>query len=331
MNISYSVVIRTLGNSGEKYLRLLQSIARQTVKPESIIVAIPNGYDLDYQLGNETIIRCEKGMVTQRAEGINAASSEYILVVDDDLEFDYDMVERLYRYLVDNDLDCCLPMQGENAKAEDNTINLKYPLSVRIRNGFTGQMFTSRRKSAYLDVLTATAGHKVFINSNKLDNCYFCTTACFQCFFIKTEVAKSARFEEEKWLEQGRLTSYSAFDEPVFFSKLNKKGLRMAYALRVRYRHLNAQAGHIARTRLEDKRIRYYSIARNRSVYWYKFIWKYSDGFAEKLMALVGGIYGFFNYTLFTVAINCYPKYWKAIGALFLGYRDALCYIRGRN
>ena len=58
MKFSYSVVIRTLGNSGEKYSRLLHSIAKQTVEPEEIIVVIPDGYELDYQLGNERIVRC---------------------------------------------------------------------------------------------------------------------------------------------------------------------------------------------------------------------------------------------------------------------------------
>lgn len=268
--ISYSVVIRTLGNTGDPYKRLLSSIAKQTIEPEEIIVVIPEGFELDYQMGMERVVRCKKGMVSQRAVGIKEAFSDFILVVDDDLEFDEDMVERLYHYLIENKLDCCLPMQGVQVGSKEKTIDLKYPLSMRIKGGFTGQMLTSRRQSDYLDVLTHTAGHKIFINSNDLDKCYLCTTACFQCFFMKTSVAKSAHFEDELWLEQGRLTSYSAFDEPVFFSKLNKNGLRMAYALRVRYKHLDAKAGHITRSRLEDKKIRYYSIARNRTIYWYK-------------------------------------------------------------
>ena len=42
--MKYSVVIRTLGNIGLKYKVLLDSIAAQTLKPEEIIVAIPEGY-----------------------------------------------------------------------------------------------------------------------------------------------------------------------------------------------------------------------------------------------------------------------------------------------
>lgn len=327
-HLSYSVAIRTLGNTGEKYQRLLQSIQSQTIQPEEIIVAIPIGFDLDYKLGNERIVRCEKGMTHQRVASINASNSQYTLVVDDDLEFGPTMVEDLLAYMADNDLNCCLPMSGNDVTAEDMIIDLRYPLLTRIRSGFTGQMFTSRRKSKYLDILTYSAGHKVFLKSNNLDTCYLCTTACFQCFLIETKFAKLAQYEDELWLDKGRLTSYAAFDEPVFFSKLKPYGLRMAYALRVRYRHLDAKVGHLTKTRLEDKQTRYYAIARNRSIYWYRCIWGLSTKSLEKLQAILGGLYSFTNYTLFTIVINLLPKYWPAINALFLGYKDALAFIR---
>jgi len=188
-NISYSVVIRTLGNTGDKYKALLDSIAIQTIQPEEVIVAIPDGYELDHTLGYERVVRCKKGMVTQRAVGIQTAKSDYILVVDDDVEFASTMVEDLYNYMKANNLNCCLPMSGTG---DGENIILTYPLGVRIRNAFTGQMFTSRRKSEYLDVLTFAAGHKVYVNSNNVDKCYLCTAACFQCFFIETKLAQAA-------------------------------------------------------------------------------------------------------------------------------------------
>lgn len=40
----YSVLIRTLGTAGDKYLRTLQAIDCQTVKPEKGYVALPHGY-----------------------------------------------------------------------------------------------------------------------------------------------------------------------------------------------------------------------------------------------------------------------------------------------
>lgn len=325
-NWTYSVAIRTLGNAGEKYQRLLQSIVAQSIPPEEIIVAIPNGYELDYTLGIERIVRCPKGMTHQRAASICAVKSDYILIVDDDVEFESTMVENLYSYLVQNDLDCCLPMSGYVAP-NDTRIDLRYPLKQRIRGMITGQLITSLRKSSYMDVLTKTAGHKIYVNSNQLDKCYLCTTACFQCFFIKSTVAKAAHLEDELWLDGGKLYGYASCDEPVFFSKLNQFSFRMAYAFRVNYKHLDAKVGHQFKSSLEDKKIRYYSIARNRTIYWYKFIYQNSSSCIDKLGALMGGIYGLGNYAIYTTIINLLPKHWVAIKYLFLGYKEAWQFI----
>lgn len=327
MNLSYSVVIRTLGNTGEKYLALLQSIESQTIQPEEIIVAIPHGYELDHKLGTERIVHCEKGMVMQRAIGIAEAKSEYILVCDDDIQFAPNMVEELYKYLLLHNLNCCLPMAGKDDIRDTYRLHMKLPLSIRLRGRFTGQLLTAYGKSNYLDVLTYTAGHKIYVNNNKLDECYLCTTACFQCIFINTELAKAAHFEEEKWLQDGSFTSYAAYDEPVFFSKLKLLGLRMAYALRVRYQHLDAGVGRRAVDRIDAKKIRYFSISRNRTIYWYKYIYSTAPTFWTKCLAIIGGMYGLTNYALFTIFINLRPKHIHSLTALFEGYKEALEYI----
>ncbi len=322
--VSYSVVIRTLGNGGTAYKELLHSIQQQTIQPEEIIVVIPNGYTLDYQLGTERVIYSEKGMCTQRAVGISAATSEYILVVDDDLQFGADMIERLYAYLLQNNLNCVLPMEGE---ADGNpTMHLRRPLFTRVRGAITGQYFESTCKSEYLDVLTTTAGHKVYVNNNDITKLYYCTTACFQCFFINTKLAQDAHFDDERWLEQGRLTSYTAFDEPVFFSKI--PSLRMAYALQVRYKHLDSKCGHVAKDKVHEKVIRYYSMSRNRTVYWYRCLYKGSTTCTRRIRVVLGGLYALINYTLYNLIINLHPKNWPGIKAMFMGYRDAIGVIK---
>ena len=129
-------------------------------------------------------------------------------------------------------------------------------------------------------------------------------------------------------MQEGSLTSYAAYDEPVFFSKLNLLGLRMAYALRVRYQHLDAGVGRKAVDKIEAKKIRYFSIARNRTIYWYKYIYSTAPTFGKKSLALIGGIYGLTNYALLTILINLRPKCIRSLIALFKGYKEALEYIR---
>lgn len=329
--MKYSVVIRTLGNSGLKYKALLDSIAAQTIKPEEIIVAIPEGYDLDYAYGNETILRVEKGMVTQRVEGISRAKSEYILVTDDDIEFGPSFVEDLYKFGEKHSLDCVLPMEGSNKAESSDRIDLRYPWPTRIRCAITGQMFQTNRKSSFLDVITTTAGHKVYLRSNVLDNCYLCQTGNFQCFFIKTEKAKEVHFEEELWLQQGSFSKYSAFDDSSFFYKLYLMGGTIAYALRTRYIHLDSSAGRRASNILDAKKIRYFSIARNRTVFWHRFLYQPSNTVSRRCKVLLGGLYGLLGYSLYTIIINLRPKHIKSIGSLFRGYAEAFHIIRTKQ
>lgn len=325
MNFSYSVVIRTLGNAGEKYRTMLNAIERQTVKPQEIIVAIPDGYTLDHTLGYERIVRCNKGMVTQRAAGIEAAQNDYLLVLDDDLDFPADFVEQMYNHLQANQLDCTLafPNGGSLDSEHPQKISKKKRLLAEVkrsRGAFTGQVFYSRRKSEWFDVITSTAGHRTYVNcEDKL-----CQAGCFQCFFIKNNKAKAVRFVDEAWLEQGRLSSYAAYDDAVFFYKLYLHGGRIAYSPDTGYTHLDAGAGRPAKSKLEAKRIRLYTIARNRTLFWLLHIWPSR----HNAHTLLGGIYALINYTSYNLIINLYPKYWPAIRALFSGYRDAFSYYK---
>lgn len=107
---SYCVSIRTLGTAGEKYLETLRSCERQTVKPEHIFVYIPYGYALPKEtIGIEEYIRCDKGMVSQRALPFDEVTTEFILFLDDDLSFQEDFVKTLFDGLIENEGDCISP------------------------------------------------------------------------------------------------------------------------------------------------------------------------------------------------------------------------------
>lgn len=324
MNFDYSVVIRTLGTTGEKYRTMLDAIERQTVKPREVVVAIPEGYELDHTLGYERVVRCAKGMVTQRAVGIDEAKGEYMLVLDDDLDFPPDFAEKMYQHLAANSLDCTLAFPTYTTQATDappvHTSKKQKILTYakRIRGAFTGQVFYSQRKAEWFDVITSTAGHRTYVNcEDKL-----CQAGCFQCFFIKADKAQGVRFLDESWLEQGTLSAYAAYDDAVFFYKLYLNGGRIAYTPNTGYTHLDAAAGRPAKSKLEAKRIRLYTIGRNRTLFWLLHIWPSR----RRLRTLIGGLYALNNYTVYNIAINLHPKYWPAIASLFRGYRDAFHY-----
>lgn len=324
---NYSIVIRTLGNTGDKYLQMLRAIERQTVKPLEILVVIPEGYSLDHLLGTERIICSEKGMVTQRAVGIMEAKGEYLLVLDDDLDFPPDFAEQMHDHLKTRQLDCVLAFGGGYVSTGGTAVSVKSSLKKRVKQhikrmhvAFTGQAFYSRRKSKWFDTITSTGGHRTYVNCEE----GLCQTGAFACFFIKADKAKEVHFEEETWLEKGSISNYAAYDDAVFYYKLFLHGGKIAYTHNTNFMHLDAAAGRPAQDRLTAKRIRLYTIARNRTIFWHKHIWSNNHSFRN----LIGGIYGIVNYALYNFVINLYPKYWPAIGALYQGYRDAFKYIR---
>lgn len=104
--MTYSVAIRTLGTSGEKFIRELSSIASQTILPEKVVVYIAEGYPRpEFQIGKEVYVWVKKGMVSQRALPYAEIDSDYILLLDDDVELQPDSVERLFDAVVKEQAD----------------------------------------------------------------------------------------------------------------------------------------------------------------------------------------------------------------------------------
>lgn len=314
MHFSWSAVIRTIGTAGDKYYRTIQSVLRQNIPPEEIIIVLPNGCKLDYVCGKERIVYSQKGMVTQRAIGINEAHSDYILVLDDDVEFQSDLIEKCHLWLQSNHLDCVLPGWGGTP--------VKYSLKTRIKGFIRGDLYTSRRESEWLDKVCKTTGHKVYVNSTRPDKCYLCQTGCFQIFFIKTDVAKKLDFCEETWLEHGSISSYAIGDDLTFFYKLYINEGRTAYCQNATYTHLDAAAGRKARNKLEERKIRYYTDRKNRYIFWRKFIWSQSNSFTDKILNICAWYGSSIGYILYTTAINLQPKYWGALKAMLQGISD---------
>lgn len=325
--INYSVVIRTLGNTGEKYLRLLDAISKQTITPHEVIVVLPFGYSLDHLLGGEKVFYSEKGMVSQRAKGIAEASGDYLLVVDDDLDLPPDFVEKMYDNLKSQNLDCALAFGGNandvgNDKRDNYIRDIKQYLH-KLRRAFTGQVFYSQRNSKWFDVIASTGGHRTYVNNPR----GLCQAGAGGCCFIKRERAQQVHFEDEAWLDQGILYQYSSYEDAVFFYKLFLSGGRIAYTQDTFFIHLDAAAGRPAKKPIEARRIRLYTIARNRTIFWRKLIY----GRHRSLKNLLGGWYGIINYGIYNILINLHPKRWPAIAALLRGYADAFSYIRSQR
>jgi glycosyltransferase involved in cell wall biosynthesis len=102
INYKISVIIASLG--GEILTRTVELLNNSTLKPDEIIVVIPDEYKKNIPLRNFTNLRYElvsfKGQVAQRAHGFKLAKNEYVLQLDDDIYLNENCLENLLYALV---------------------------------------------------------------------------------------------------------------------------------------------------------------------------------------------------------------------------------------
>ena len=105
--MKYSVAIRTLGQNAVVLKWELESVARQTLQPEKIIIYIAKDYDRpSFQIGKEEYVWVNKGMVAQRALEYREIGSDVILMLDDDVDLADDSAERMLRAMAEHGADC---------------------------------------------------------------------------------------------------------------------------------------------------------------------------------------------------------------------------------
>lgn len=253
--IDYSVIIRTTGKAGEKYRKLLASIAALEPQPREVIVVLPEGYALpEDQLGWETFCFCPKGMVIQRLHGIARCKTPYALICDDDIAFEADFVRKLHAPVAEG----------------------KYGFSA----GPLPEFFPGKGLPTIMSVLTGASGPSLFhkdryntvwkttgysFNRNlEPGKLYETQSAAWTCFYADMEKLRSIRFEEELWLD---MNGYSAHDDTAMFYKAWLRGIKSVIVADAPYQHLDAKTS----TRGNMERA-LYATGFNDVVFWHRFL-----------------------------------------------------------
>ena len=292
--VDYSVVIRTTGQAGEKYQRLLDSVAQLCPQPREIIVVLPEGYSKpNEQLGWETFYYSRKGMVTQRMFGIEQCNSRYALICDDDVCFGSDFVEQLYE-----------PIRNGVAKISAGPL-LTYLPKPGLQSFFyaiTGAAVPKvRRREEYISILPTTG----YAYNRKIDS-QKCTYMQAQslpwtCFFGEVAAIKDIRMEDELWLERD---GYASMDDQTMFYKAFLLGIKTVIVPGAFYQHLDAMTSRKVSSETA------YAMEFNRYVFWYRFIFSV-DGEKHKVRNQLAISYYFFwkkLYNLFRLAIGKLDK-----------------------
>jgi len=306
---SYAVVIRTLGNGGDKYRQLINSILNQTILPDEIIVVIPEGYNPDYVSGKERIIYSEKGMVIQRAVGIQAATSDYILVVDDDVAFNSNFIKDIFYEIESTNADVIVPAEEMDINSCQNLNGFLKSFAQNFKYVFIGQRFIMLNR-LYRVKFAATGTCSINLNIDKTRK-YKTQSWTFQCFFMKTDKAKTVRIEDERWLER---VGYAIYDDQVFAYKSLQQGDKAIYIPAITYSHLDGGTGHAnAIDNVSRLKRKLYANTFNRTVFWNKFMYKQAT-VLRKIWLIIWYAYATFNtfilyliYSLFRKGYNNVP------------------------
>ena len=276
-HISYSVAIRTLGTAGTKYERLLNSILNQTIRPEKIVVVLPEGYEPPPRItGSEEFVFSDKGMVPQRLKALEYIDSDYVLFCDDDVELIPEFMGRLADALKNHGYSVAagpllsfFPPKG-----------LVYALGSAV--GEASVMLRGRRNT-YVRIL-GTGGfsynRSIDLNSHKI---YDTESLAGTCFCASTEAMKAVDMYDEMWLEKN---GFAAWEDRVMLSKLIVNGYRACVVSDAEYAHNDGKTS-VKKLRLEPV----YARGFNHYVYWYRFLYTIAKPARRAWLKLCIGYY----------------------------------------
>lgn len=260
---TYSVSLRTLGTAGEKYQETLNSIARQTVKPEKVCVYIPWGYDIPKEtIGIEEYIRCEKGMVSQRSLPFNEIQSEFILFLDDDLSFGADFVEKLFIGLITHNGDCICP---------DIYSLHRSSFIIKVRDFFGGTLPHHKKDWSFIVRLD---GHYSY-NSHPRKDVLLSQSGAGACSLCRKKAYEAIHFADERWIDQFH---FGLGEDQLFFFKLYKYGFTLLTSNDAVITHLDAGSGHEI-----NKRNSIRAAGFCRYMIWYRTIYSENNTFTWQL------------------------------------------------
>ncbi|MBQ0164441.1 MAG: hypothetical protein KBS75_04485 [Bacteroidales bacterium] len=308
---TYSVSIRTLGTAGKKYQETLNSVARQTVKPEKVLVYIPHGYALPKEtIGVEEYVRCDKGMVTQRSQPFDEITSEYILFLDDDLSFEANFVQKLFDGLLSMDGDCISPdiyrVQNESTL-------------IKIRNFLGGTTPHYDNKWAFKIKKNAHYSY----NNHSARGVLLSQSAAGACILCKKSAYHAIRFQEERWIDQ---ISFSFGEDLLFSYKLYKHGYKVLISYDAQIIHLDAGSGHE-----KNKAKMAYASAFCRYLIWHRIIYSVQESHIDRAICLFYLYVQKFMSLLLSIVIIIVNHNLNTVIASIDGENKAKKYIKSSN
>lgn len=177
---------------------------------------------------------------------------DFILAVDDDIEFGPHFMEQLLEIVRNHNIDLLSP-------TKENRQPRKKRMFQRLLGG--------RTESSRYPYKIAIGPAGSFIVNNSLPGSVNPTQSGIgQCLLIKTGLTHKLKYRMEMWLDQ---TRYAWPEDQVFFYKAYLLGLNVMACKTPTFVHLDGKAGVTSKQRKVDGA---YVSGRNGYIFWYRFI-----------------------------------------------------------
>ena len=225
--LEYCAVIRTIGRAGRMYQRLLDSLASQTIPPKKILVYLAEGYDRPTEtIGIEQIVRVSKGMVAQRALPYDEVDTEWMLMLDDDINIAPNGVERMFSEITRKKADVC---------AFDGFPHHTIPLAQKIVMAVlaTSIPIYGRKDKGYTVNCIGTDSY----NPSPRQQSAWSTTNSGNAILCRKTDFLAIHFEDDLWLDEA---PYAIPEDKVMFFKMHLAGLKILTHYNSGFTHLDA-------------------------------------------------------------------------------------------
>lgn len=228
--MTYSVAIRTLGTAGYRFKQELQSIWAQTLQPEKVVVYIAEGYDRpDFSVGQEEYVWVKKGMVAQRALPYTETTSDYVLLLDDDMLLAPDVAERMMHEAEMRQIDCI---------GADSYLHYTRTIAGKLYDFATNLIVSHSEKSRWAFKVLRNGSFSY--NSHPRAGYYDSHYIAGGVQLWRREVLTGVRLEDELWLDR-YVFAYS--DDMLETYKLHVNGYKLGILFGLDVVHLDAGCG----------------------------------------------------------------------------------------
>ena len=313
--MKYSIAIRTLGTSGDKFVQELESIKQQTVQPEKVVIYIAEGYPRpEYTIGKEEYVWVKKGMMRQRVLRYDEIDSPLILLLDDDVELEPDSAEKMIEALANNNLDCLAAVTFRN---------YKIPVKKKFYIALTNMVFP--HWSDTWSVIIHSNGSFSY-NNHPVKDVYLSQSASGPAALWRKQTFLNLHLEDELWLDNLRF----AFGEDVLmFNKLYKNGFRLGAHYSCGIKHLNAQSSSAA---FKGNKQRFHTRSLASFLIWYRTCYNLNAlPWWRKVWAVISYVVKFLWLLFIHLGSSVHFRSFRVVSNYVLGVIDGLKMIKSEE